>query len=300
MGIYISSTFKAFSSEEDLLIKLNRIRRRIMNLPVISVSEIVKVDPVYNILTFRELEEQGYPIPELIRERLGDYENAPYPDIRLSMEMVMLSSMPKSVKSQFYRQWRENRFEWREEDYPETFNMGPSFSTNRAGVLHQFDNVLLRYGYAFTVDPGEGCETLLIQLNTFRVAEETLWIGGNSTKTQYAVNYPLAHENVCRVLDLMNEEGLLLKVHDNSKFYQARRWTSGIRKRVREELSVAITMSSLINMGVDAAQKEGVEIVNLTPKRTYQDPFRDLPPPTKEDDELDAKLELEEETEDEE
>src|SRR5207249_564112 len=78
-------------------------------------------------------------------------------------------------------------------------------------------------------------------------------------KTQYAKEFIQAHETVCRVLDIVQEEGLLLEGKDNCGYYASRSWKKA-SKRVNEELGFAQMVGGMMGLAVGNLREEGVEV----------------------------------------
>ena len=86
-----------------------------------------------------------------------------------------------------------------------------------------------------------------------------LWWGQSFTKTQYAKEFIQVHETVCRVLDIVGEEGLLHSANDNSGYYDSRSWKDA-SQRVNEELSFAQAMSGVFGLAVGNLREDGVPV----------------------------------------
>jgi len=84
-------------------------------------------------------------------------------------------------------------------------------------------------------------------------------VGQSFTKTQYAKQFVQAHETVCRVLDIVGEEGLLLSAKDNCGYYATRRWKDA-SKRVNDELAFAQAMSGVFDLAIGNMREEGVPV----------------------------------------
>ncbi len=245
MGIFIDYAFSAECSEEELLQKLNRLRRKILELPaqmqIESVSEVIRVDPVYSPMLPRELEKQGYALPELVARRLAEPQSESYNQLRIDLVSPFFSFVPKELVYRFEQPGialAKNSPYWRTEDYPEELKIGWAITYFRDGIFLEFARVLLRYGYIIIVNPGKGCESVCIGLSTYRTSDPNatpLWLGSGFTKTQYAENVQRAHTNVCEILDIIKDEGLLYAAQDNSGFYEHRDWQKSA-PIIREEL----------------------------------------------------------------
>jgi hypothetical protein len=70
-------------------------------------------------------------------------------------------------------------------------------------------------------------------------------------------------KTICRGLDLVQEEGLLLAAKDTCKFYQHRDWSRGAAI-VNEETTFAHLVGGLIDASIPAARKGGVAIEDLS------------------------------------
>ncbi|WP_395145011.1 hypothetical protein [Armatimonas sp.] len=254
MGIFIDYAFCTECSEEELLLRLNRLRRKILELPVElgieSASEVIRVDPVYSPMVPRELQKQGYVLPELVARRLAEPQSESYNQLRIGLVSPFFSFVPDELVHRFEQPGYElakNSPYWREEDFPEELEIGGSLTYYRGGIFLEFARVLLRYGYVIVVNPGKGCESVCVGLSAYRTSDPNatpLWLGSGFTKTQYAQNVKNAHTTVCHILDLAKEAGLLYAAHDNSGYYEHRDWQKSAEV-IREELGFVRAFSQI-------------------------------------------------------
>jgi hypothetical protein len=94
-----------------------------------------------------------------------------------------------------------------------------------------------------------------------------MWLGGGFTKTQYATHFINAHENVCRILDVARDEGLLHEAKDTCGFFEHRSWkTSG--PIVNEETTFAHVIGELLSAGVAKAQAAGMPVEDVSDPAT--------------------------------
>jgi hypothetical protein len=134
---------------------------------------------------------------------------------------------------------------WNEAEFPEQITRG-SMTTFRAGISLALADALLQYGFLICVHVNKGCDSLIIGFSGYKNAESPLWLGGSSTKTQYAERFVHAHETICRIIDVAKEEGLLHECHDPSGFYGHRDWKKST-SFVNGETDFAWLMSGVID-----------------------------------------------------
>lgn len=284
MGIYVDYKLWAECAEEELRDRLERVRQRCLDLPLKSVGQVRRIEPVYNPIVFLLLQEQGHPLPEAIAQRLEQAEADPdHGTLCITFVPMLDPELPKEQRDRYYApvlELLERTDLWKAEELPEKvgqetpFGFSP-FTVYRRGIEFEFANVLLRYGYILILHPGEGSETVNLALSTYAQPEEgrqdrrqrqpavppqpPLWYGQSFTKTQYAKNFIQVHETVCRVLDIVQEEGLLLKGSDNCGYYATRSWKEA-STRVNEELLFARTVSGLMDVAIGNLREEGVPV----------------------------------------
>jgi hypothetical protein len=270
MGVFIDYAFRAECSEEELLERLRRLRRKLKKLSFRSVGKILRVDPAYEPLPIKLLQEHGYPLPPAVAKRLrGKLDTKHREWCHLAAPPAFLR-VPKKVEEQFYRpalQFAKNTDLWRYTDLPAKLEVPYSFTFFRLAFAMEMANVMLRHGFLLLIDPGEGCETFAIGLTSYRTVDPPLWLGSGFTKTQYATHFVQVHERICRGLDLAQEEGLLLDAKDTCKFYEHRHWVQSA-PIVNEETTFAHVMGGLIDAGIQAARKSGVKIEDLSDPAT--------------------------------
>jgi hypothetical protein len=275
MGIYVDYTLRAEGSDETVRDRLEAVRGRCLDLPLKAVGDVLRVEPVYNPIVLRMLQSQGYSLPEAIAQRLREVEADRDHGTRCISFAPML--IPELPKRQFER-YLAPAFElmdrtdlWVKEGLPDKlgektpFGFSP-FTVNRRAIELEFASILLRYGYVLLLDPGEGSETVTLALSTFgrphengRSRRPPLWWGQGFTKTQYAKNFIQVHETVCRILDIVQQKGLLHKGSDNCGYYASRSWKEA-SKRVNEELAFAQIMSGVMGVAIGNMREEGVSV----------------------------------------
>jgi hypothetical protein len=274
MGIYVDYTLRAECGEEELRDRLERVRRRCLDLPLQSVGDVQRVEPIYSFLTFMLLQSQGYVLPDVIAARLKEAERDPDHGLRcLSFGILAHPELPKRERDRYFapvRALTEQTDLWKKEELPEEVGQSTPFGFSpitiyRAGIEFEFASILLRYGYLLILHPGEGSEAVCLGLSTFRRPEgrryrkPPLWYGQSFTKTQYAKKFVQVHETVCRVLDIVQEEGLLLMGRDNCGYYASRSWKDA-SKRVNEELAFARLIGGMMGLAIGNMREEGVPV----------------------------------------
>src|SRR5207244_6074973 len=160
---------------------------------------------------------------------------------------------------------------WRPDELPQSISESAAgfqiLTVSRRGIEYEFASIMLRYGYMLILHPGEGSESVNLALSTFQPSgarspsgQPPLWWGQSFTKTQYAKNFIQVHETVCRVLDIVREEGLLLEGSDTCGYYASRKWEQA-SKRVNEELLFDGMVSCLFGAAIGGLGEEGVVVV---------------------------------------
>jgi hypothetical protein len=250
------------------------VRQRCLDLPLRSVGEIRRVAPVYNPVTLSLFQSEGHKLPEAIAERFKAAEEDPITrDLCLAFAPMLIAQIPRPLLRRYYAPAMKLIDEqplWNKEELPEQIGEpGPwgfaTFTVSRAGVELEFASLLLRYGYALILDPGEGSESVNLALSTYapapgsRSRKQPLWYGQSFTKTQYARDFIQVHETVCRVIDIVQEEGLLHKASDNCGYFATRSWKDA-GKRVNEELTFAQAVGGLFGLAVGNLREEGADI----------------------------------------
>ena len=271
VGVYVDFTLHAVCDEEDMLGRLNRLRTKAAELPVASVSPVTKIDPVYNYLVIMQLRAEGLPIPPMVEKRLEDEQSADVSSLALKMSMFAYPHLKRNELMEFISPGvdmaNNERTYWNPEDYPENIRIGWTLTYQRPAFLLELANVLLRYGYALTIDPGEGCEPVLLMLSTYRTDRTPIWTGYSSCKTQYAKKFKKMHEVVCKILDFAKEEGILYHATDSCEFYEYRDWKTSM-KVVKKEVSSAREITNLLMMGMESLMEAGLDIECLSAPAT--------------------------------
>jgi len=293
MGIFVDWKLAFEGDDEQLLLHLNRARSRIRKLPGVEVSEITRVDPVISPMILMTVEQHNLPIPPVVAERLRPIQEGSRDD---QIEMLSFETFGWGNElKELQERWARPQFDlrnttdlWRAEDYPawiregwkqpgmvyvrecldekpedESFN---GVTMNRGVILSVFADALLRYGYLFHVNPGEGSEWVSVALSAYRQEEKApLFIGRGSAKTQYATNLEQAHRNVVETLDALQEEGLLLAAGDNSGYLEHRDWQKA-RRRIAAELAftglIGGSMTSLVRKAVGDPEADVRSVIN--------------------------------------
>ena len=266
MSIQVDYGLVAECNEEELLEKLHRIRTRLFCLPLKNVSPVRKIDPVYQQMFLMLIKQQGLPIPapvlELIDPDRDDEDDEDLILTRAQMAIVEHAPFPKELMGRFRKPVIDFAMApdlWNKDDYPEEVTVGLVITYSRPAMMVEFAKPLFCYGYAITIDIGYGCNPVDIALSTYRGQDSPLWLGWGYSKTQYASEFKQAHDTVCRVVDVVKDEGLILTVNDRTGYYTHRDWKRSM-KIVNQELDFAWRASNVIHAGFDVLNKGGVEI----------------------------------------
>jgi hypothetical protein len=213
MGIYVDYSFYAECSEEELLRRLDTFRQRVLELPVVHVGEVKRVDPVCNDLVIHLLEANDCPIPPAVKKRLkGRRRDDETFGAGMHMSLDLFRKLPGELKERYYApalEFIETTDLWNEDDYPEELTLPFVLTYPRKSFLFEFAAILLRYGFMMSIDPGEGSEKVRVALSTYRSPRTPLWFGGSFTKTQYATEFVRTHETVCQIMAVAPAPGLL-------------------------------------------------------------------------------------------
>jgi hypothetical protein len=274
MGIYVDYTLRAQCAEATLRTRLETVRERCMDLPLKWVGDVQRIEPVYNPVVIRLLQSEGFAIPDAIAERLQAVEgDRDHGMLCLALAPPFGPGLPQRQLKRYLApalEFIEQQDLWKREELPEEvgqttpFGFSP-FTVYRKGIELEFADIMLRYGYLLILHPGEGSETINLGLSTFHSPEGSarlrrpLWYGQSFTKTQYAKNFVQVHETVCRVLDIVQEEGLLYKGSDNCGYYTSRSWKDA-SQRVNDELLFARAMGGLMGVAIGNLREEGVPV----------------------------------------
>ncbi len=228
----------------------------------------MKLDPMVHPLFFQVLEQHHIPLPLAVADRVRDL----MADTPLMMTCMLVGTEfnPEEFPGGLVRRWDAPTEElltgttlWREEDYPlcvregrldgkrvaeacwseEGISQEGEFSgitCYRAGIIAAFADALLRFGYVFHVNPGEGAETMVVGLSGYRRPSDhdMIWLGASHAKTQYARQLERTHKNAVATMDILKEVGLLHSAVDDSGYYEHRDWDAA-RRRIGAELAFA-------------------------------------------------------------
>lgn len=265
MGIFIDYAFRAVGSEEELFEILRKLRARLVDLPLRRVGEVQRIEPIFDPIVFDRLLRRGLPLPAPVMARIGRWlDDQRYGDLCLCFGASPVpTSFPRAIQDRFLKPVRalvDRTDLWNPSDYPEEFEIGP-LKMNRKYLFLLFASALILRGYLMIIDPGEGCESVTISLSTFGKSRP-LWLGESFTKTQYATHFTQVHENVCSILDAAREAGILFKARDTCGFYEHRDWTRSAH-RVNRETIAATLVSRILDQGIDAARRSGLEVETI-------------------------------------
>jgi hypothetical protein len=270
MGIFIDYAFHDECSEEELVTRLRRLRRKLIKLPFDHVSRVLRVDPVYLAVPLRLLVKNGYELPPAVHTRLSGKFGTHHDELAHLVAPPCFMLVPDELEDRFYKpavEFSRTTDLWREDELPEKIAVGRQMTFYRLAFALELAGVMLRHGYVIVVQPCEGCETFIIGLSSFRNATPPCWLGSSFTKTQYATRFVEAHENICKALDMVRDEGLLLAAQDNCEFYAHRDWSRSANL-VNAETTFAHVMGGLLRSGIEQAQKEGVRIEDMSDPAT--------------------------------
>jgi hypothetical protein len=275
MGIYVDYTLRAEGSEENVRGRLEAVRRRCLDLPLKSVGEVRRVAPVYNPIVIRLFQQEGHTLPEAVALRVrGAEADRDHGTLCILFAPMLDPELSERQQDRYFApalDFLEKTDLWRAQDLPQEIAQRMPWGRKvltvyRRGIEIEFASVMLRYGYALILHPGEGSETIHLALSTFgqpevqgRSRKRPLWWGMGFTKTQYARNFIQVHETACRVLDIVEEQGLLLRGGDNCGYYASRSWKDA-SKRVNEELAFAGLMGGMMGVAVGNMREEGVPV----------------------------------------
>ena len=283
MGVFIDYSFYAECPEEELLARLQRLRREVARLPLASVSQITRLDPVYQDMPLDMLRDNGYDLPATVQARFEGKTSRDY-CMQCGFAAPMVNMLvPEELKHRFMGPALEllkTTDLWSEADLPEELRWGP-ITMFRQAFAFALADVMLRYGYLMSLDPGEGCETVHIGLTTMRHDGVPIWLGSGFTRTQYAAHFVTAHETVCHILDAAKEVGLLYQAHDTSGFYEHRDWKTAA-PIVNRETTFANVAGRALSDAIAAGQASGIPIEDLSDPATKNYNLirvRDEPPP---------------------
>jgi len=273
MGVFVDYALRAEGTEDDVRARLERVRQRCLDLPLRSVGDVLRVEPIYNSINVKLLRKEGYVLPEAIAGRIRGAEA----DVNYGLRCYAFGLfagrlLSESDLKRFLAapdELIESTDLWRKEDLPEELSQSAGgrkhYTINRAAIEFELASILLCRGFSLIVHPGEGSETVNLGLATFGLPQKSksheppLWYGESFTKTQYARDFVRAHENVCQVLDVLQEEGLLLQAGDTCGYYATRSWAEAGDK-VNAELQFARAAYALVDVGIGNLREAGVNV----------------------------------------
>jgi hypothetical protein len=270
MGVFIDYAFHIECSEEELLERMRRLRRKLQQLPFDSVSRVLRVNPAYQPLQLRLLTQHGYTLPAAVRRRLRGKFGTDHDELCHMAAPCAFMLVPKKLEHKFLQpalQFSKTTTLWREDELPEELGVPFSLTFYRMAFVLELASVMLRHGYLIVVQPCEGCETFAIGLTSFRTEGTPCWLGSGFTKTQYATRFVEAHESICTALDFAREEGLLLAAQDTCKYYTHRDWSKSA-DIVNAETTFAQVIGGLLGSGIKQAQKRGVQVEDISDPAT--------------------------------
>ena len=171
MGIFIDYAFHIECSEEELLGKMRRLRRKLRQLPFDSVSRVLRVNPAYQPLQLKLLPENGYPLPPAVRRRLQGKLGTRHDELCHLAAPVCFMQVPEELEEKFYQpamDFAQTTTLWRMDGLPEKIFVPYSLTFYRLAFALELAGVMLRHGYLIVVQPCDGCETFAIGLTSFR------------------------------------------------------------------------------------------------------------------------------------
>ncbi len=273
MGVFLDHWWKAECPEDELIERLERLRTRIMALDVRRVSEVIRVEPVCNLLFIDLAQEAGATLPKAVEEALARktppgkehgtwclYVNPKFGERRFTKRLLARYHRP-------LLDFLESPHGlWDEESLPESVTRGP-ITIFRPGISAAFAEALLKTGFVVSIDVDPGCESFVIGLSGYRGAKQPLWIGSGWCKTQYSERFVHAHETLCRIMDMGKEEGLLAGGDDTCGFYHHRDWSKSA-EIVNRETTFARAMSTML---AGAAEMSGgqVQVLSAPALKSY-------------------------------
>jgi hypothetical protein len=262
-------------TEEELCARLERVRQRCLDLPFHSVGIVQRLEAIHNPVVITLFRKEGPTLPEAVAKRLEAVESDPDHGMKsLAFALDAASHLSKSEQNRYLApalDLMQHTDLWKEDDLPESVGKSESIgdftplTIYRGGIAFEFANILLRYGYYLVLDPGPGCENLVLNLSTYgkhadaESSDSLFWYGNGFTKTQYAKDFIRAHETVCHALDCVQEEGLLLSASDTCGYYATRKWKDA-SEQVNAELLFARQVGEMMGLAVGNLREEGVTI----------------------------------------
>jgi hypothetical protein len=270
MGIYVNYTLIAEGADADILARLRSLRKRFLKLRGVKVGKILRLDAIFNEICLEAFERAGYRVPKPIRDRWNVPRCKEHGVRCILVGNPDWMNLPKKLLNRYYRpaeDFIKKTDLWQEKDLPDKVTYG-SWIFSRKGIEMEFASTMLRHGYLMILNPGEGCETVHIGLSTMGGNGVPLWLGSGGTKTQYATHFTEAHENVCRIVDCVQEEGLLREASDTCEFYKHRDWKKAA-PIVNMETTFAHVMKGVFSAAIAAASDKGVEIQDLSHPDTW-------------------------------
>ena len=131
MGIYVDYSLRAECEEAELRERLEAVRRRCLDLPLKSVGDVLRVEPVYNSITTMLYESEGLTLPAAIAERVRQAEEDRDHRIRcLSFAPMMNPDLPEKEVARYYAPALEliaRTDLWNREEIPEKLGQTTPF-----------------------------------------------------------------------------------------------------------------------------------------------------------------------------
>src|SRR5438067_1728055 len=122
MGVFIDYAFHIQCSEEELLERMRRLRRKLRQLPFESVSRVLRVNPAYQPLQLKLLTEHGYQLPQAVHRRLRGKLGTTHDELCHLAAPCSFMLVPEKLQHKFYGpalQFSKTTTLWREDELPE-------------------------------------------------------------------------------------------------------------------------------------------------------------------------------------
>jgi hypothetical protein len=164
LGVFIDYAFHAECSEQELVVALRRLRRKLQRLPFDSVSRVLRVDPAYSSMPLRLLTNHGFELPAAVQRRLRGKFGTDHDELCLLAAPPVEMLVPERLVKRFYKpalDFSRTTKLWRQDDLPEKINAG-SITWYRPGFAMSLADVMLRHGYpasSMIIVTGRGAPT---------------------------------------------------------------------------------------------------------------------------------------------